>query len=169
VAGNAEELAALPGEPAKITLEDIAHRLSNVGRFAGQGREFLSVARHSVHFSLEAEVRGGRPATLRYALVHDAAEAYLSDVPGPVKGSLPGYKHAERRVDAAVSNAFGLDPSPEAQHAVEKADAVVGAHELSIHFPDRHEPPDGLQSEPPNIEEDAKVAFLERAAELGLD
>jgi hypothetical protein len=33
--------------------------LKHVGRFAGQGKEFYSVARHSVHVSLEVEARGG--------------------------------------------------------------------------------------------------------------
>jgi hypothetical protein len=72
-----ETIRPLNPDPEKIKLEDIAHGLANVGRFAGQGEDFYSVARHSVHVSREVEARDGSVKAERYALVHDATEAYL--------------------------------------------------------------------------------------------
>ena len=161
----------LDPEPSKIRLEDIAHGLANVGRFAGQGSDFHSVARHSVHVSHEVEARGGDEAAQRYALVHDAAEAYLSDVPGPVKKSLPGYKHAEKRLDAAVEEALGLRDDIEHEH-IKKADEAVGEHELSAFFPNAgHEEPEGLHHDPDAIgtDEDDKELFMRRAGDVGFD
>lgn len=164
-----EKIRPLDPDPEKINLEDIAHGLSNVGRFAGQGREFYSVARHSVHVSLEVEARGGSEAAQRYALVHDAAEAYLSDVPGPVKKSLPGYKHAERRLDRTIVDALDLEAGGEEKGSVECADGVVNEDELAEQFPDgNHDGSDDLHHDPDAVDTgaDDKILFLRRAREL---
>lgn len=168
---SGETIRPLDPDPARIQLEDIAHGLSNVGRYAGQGRRFFSVARHSVHVSREVEACGESEAAQRFALTHDAAEAYLSDVPGPVKASLPGYKHAERRLDAAVMEALGIEVSPEERGLVGAADKAVGAYELAFQFPDGgHVAPDDLRHDPDAVDESTadRDLFLRRAAELGL-
>jgi len=167
---SGETIRPLDPDPEKIKLEDIAHGLSNVGRFAGQGEEFYSVARHSVHVSLEVEAQGGSREAQRYALVHDAAEAYLSDVPGPVKKSLPGYKRAERRLDAAVANALGLGVTDEEREIVEEADADVGQRELAVEFPDRGHNGAELEHNPDEEDEEIedKALFLDRASNLEL-
>jgi len=164
-----ETIRPLAPESEKIKLEDIAHGLSNVGRFAGQGEGFYSVARHSVHVSREVEARDGSIEAQRYALVHDAAEAYLSDVPGPVKKSLPGYKHAEKRLGAVIVDAFDLEAVHSDEESVEDADRVVNKHELSVQFPDAdHERPDDLHHDPDTMDtgEDDKELFLRRARDL---
>lgn len=167
---SGEKITPLAPQPEKIKLEDIAHGLSNVGRFAGQGKEFYSVARHSVHVSLEVAAREGSQGAQRYALIHDAAEAYLSDVPGPVKKSLPGYKHAERRLDAAVVAAIGLEVKPEERELVEEADTDVGKHELSVQFPDGDHDEVDLEHDPGtgDAANEGKELFLNRAEDLNL-
>lgn len=168
---SGETVTPLDPDPADLKLDDIAHGLANLGRFAGQGREFYSVARHSVHVSLDVKARDGNMESQRYALVHDAAEAYLSDVPGPVKKSLPGYKHAERRLDAVVMDALGLEAGHRERELVEGADKAVNKHELSVLFPDAdHEEPDYLHHDPDAVErdEDDKELFLRRARDLKL-
>jgi uncharacterized protein len=87
---------------ADICIEDIAHALSNLCRFAGHTRDFYSVAQHSV---LACNNCATAPL---WALLHDAAEAYLCDVPRPVKGYLGGYKEAEVRLERIIAEKFGL-------------------------------------------------------------
>lgn len=176
-------ITPLEPDPDAIVLEDIAHALSNLSRFAGQGREFYSVACHAVHVSREVEARGGSPAAQRWGLLHDASEAYFADVPAPVKGSLPGYTYAEKRFQAAVRDAFDLELSPADERLVDEVDAAVGRYELAAHFPGSGEGAPDLEYVPPSLGSSAtrpnsadapetgsaKELFLERARELGLD
>jgi 5'-deoxynucleotidase YfbR-like HD superfamily hydrolase len=98
-------------DPAAIDIGDIAHALANQCRFGGHCRRFYSVAQHSC---LVADVAAGRGAdrdAALWALLHDAAEAYLGDVPHPVKhNSELGriYRDAERGVHDAILQRFGL-------------------------------------------------------------
>jgi uncharacterized protein len=166
-----ETITPLAPEPERIELADVAHALSNLFRFTGQGKCFYSVARHSVHVSREVEARGGALSARRWGLLHDASEAYLSDVPAPVKRSLPGYTSAERRLQAAVRDAVGLELTAEDERLVDAADGAIGRYELAVHFPsDRREKP-SLEVAPSDIgsDTDAKALFLERARELDLE
>lgn len=89
--------------PEEIFIEDIAHSLSLQCRYAGHCLRFYSVAEHSVHLA-----RYVAPHNALAALLHDAGEAYLVDVPRPVKPFLAGYKAAEDQVMSAVCKRFGL-------------------------------------------------------------
>lgn len=169
-----EVVTPLAAAPDDILLEDIAHALSNLTRFAGHGNGPYSVARHSVRVSDEVEARGGSPAAVRWGLLHDATEAYLADVPAPVKRSLPGYTHAERRLAETVREAFDLDLSSEDDRLVAAADADVGRYELAVHFPDGdHEKPtlesDATEYDPAGLEWDGddEELFLRWARALG--
>lgn len=87
---------------------DIAHSLSMQCRYAGHCLQFYSVAEHSVLMTRWLHGVGESHAVQKWALLHDAAEAYLVDVPRPVKPFLPGYKEAESAVMLAVAQRFGL-------------------------------------------------------------
>jgi len=98
----------------EVCLDDIAHSLALQCRFAGHCRVPYSVAEHSVRVSLAAEGIGGPvcgPSLRLVALLHDAAEAYLVDVPRPIKPWLGGYHEIERAVQATVFRAFDVVPS----------------------------------------------------------
>src|SRR3954452_7535501 len=69
----------------QIDIGDITRALANTCRFGGHCRSFYSVAQHSVIVSELVEQRGGDPEDVFAALMHDAAEAYLGDMPHPVK------------------------------------------------------------------------------------
>lgn len=93
--------------PEDVCIEDIAHALSHQCRFAGHTKRFYSVAEHCY------EVMMCLPSgPLRiYGLLHDASEAYLIDLPTPIKDQLPEYKEAEHRAMLAVAEAFKLEPN----------------------------------------------------------
>ena len=106
----------LDPDPADFDIVDIAHALSMACRYAGHVRRFYSVAEHCVlmarHFSA--------PVNRKWALLHDASEAYLVDVPRPVKPYLAGYREAENDLMQMIALRFGLDGDMPA--AVKSAD-----------------------------------------------
>lgn len=108
---------------SEVRIEDIAHSLAMQCRYAGHGKRFLSVAEHSVHIA-----RSVSQANQLAALLHDAPETYLVDVPRPVKRALVGYKEAEQRVWVAIAAAFGL--SPILPDEVHEADSRIIADEM---------------------------------------
>lgn len=93
-----------------IHIEDIAHALSHQCRYAGHCRTFFSTAQHSVLVSLA--IGPEDPRDPLYALLHDAAEAYLVDVPRPLKKhpAFAEYRAAEQQLQDLIYAAFGLDP-----------------------------------------------------------
>lgn len=107
----------------EVDIRDIAHSLAMQCRYGGHSLRFYSVAEHSVHMA-----RRVSPANAMWALLHDAAEAYLADVPSPLKRHLPGYKEAEARVMAAVCEHFDLPPEMPAE--VHEADGRILADEI---------------------------------------
>lgn len=94
-------------DPAEITLVDIAHALSNQCRFSGHTRSFYGVAEHCVRVCWECPREDQR-----WGLLHDAAEAYLTDLSRPIKhlDAMKPYRDAEARVMAAVCKRFKLSP-----------------------------------------------------------
>lgn len=98
-------------DPDSIDIEDIAHGLSNTCRFGGHTYNFFSVAEHSVSVARHQLVPDDLKMT---ALLHDATEAYMCDLPRPIKRNLPGYKSAEENLMLIIANKFGLEfPFPD--------------------------------------------------------
>ena len=106
-------------QPEDIHIEDVAHALSNICRFTGHTRQFYSVAQHSVHTTLLLEEQ----EFALQALLHDASEAYLSDVSTPLKRLLPDYVKLEKRFEAVIAERFGLPATK--NPLVKKADLLA--------------------------------------------
>lgn len=98
-----------------IDVEDIAHALSNMCRFTGHTRVLYTVADHSVRC---AGLVSSKHALT--ALMHDASEAYLTDIARPVKLDPdfgPFYRSAEARLERVIAARFGLIyPFPQEIH-----------------------------------------------------
>lgn len=93
-------------DPETICIEDIAHALSMQCRFGGHLPVFFSVAQHSVMVCNEFDEF--KPELRLTALMHDATEAYLLDIPRPIKLRLANYKALENSLMVVIANKFGF-------------------------------------------------------------
>ena len=85
-------------KPKNICLEDIAHALSYLCRGGGQTLIFYSVAQHCLNCAEEARARGWSDRMILACLLHDASEAYISDIIRPVKAHLSNYLEIEEMI-----------------------------------------------------------------------
>ena len=92
----------------RIHLEDISAGLSNTCRWGGQIHCFYPVARHALSCEQVAAELGMSTALRLETLHHDDSEAYLCDLPRPLKHQLPDYNAIERRFNEAIAVKFGL-------------------------------------------------------------
>ncbi len=157
--------------PEDVCWMDIAHSLSQQCRFNGHTKHFYSVAQHCWIMSLNVPQEFAL-----YALLHDAAEAYIGDMPAPVKQLFPEFSVMEDMLLSCIYKAAGI-PEPSAE-----ALAVVKEYDLRMLMTERQqllgEPPepwllDGMGIKPLDIqivlEEPSHVSaedYLERLAEL---
>ncbi len=149
---------------AAFDIRDVAHSLALQCRFNGHCRSFYSVAEHSVRVS-----RLCSEQTALWGLLHDLGEAYVGDLPRPVKREIPAFSEVEDRVLRAAARAFDLPwPMPD---EVRRADDLI----LATEFRDLMGPGPGhdtfaIEPLPETIvpvgPEEAERAFLERYAEL---
>lgn len=98
-------IAFYPNDPRadEISIIDIAHALAHQCRYGGHTSRFYSVAEHCVIMWFLV------PESVAFeALMHDAAEAYLVDVPRPIKRYLVGYREMEAKIEAVIAQKFGL-------------------------------------------------------------
>jgi len=95
----------------EINIKDIAFALANQCRFNGH-IPFFSVAEHSVAVAARLS-----PNLQLAGLLHDAAEAYLSDIPSPIKQYLPDYQAMETKVQNAINKKFGVEFHPDVKTA----------------------------------------------------
>lgn len=89
-------------------IEDIAHALSHQCRFSGHLKYFYSVAQHSIEcYRIACEQKLDKKELLT-ALMHDSSEAYLVDIPRPIKKQFPQYKIIENNVMTILSTKFNF-------------------------------------------------------------
>lgn len=99
---------------ADICIEDIAHALAMQCRYGGHVQRFYSVAEHSGYVSAICAAEMGNEKydvnIARWALMHDASEAYLGDVVRPLKyqPEMERYRDAEKAVMATIARKFKL-------------------------------------------------------------
>jgi hypothetical protein len=118
-------------DPELILIPDIAHALAHQCRFGGHTRKFHSVAQHSVRVAELLHTES--PDTQLAGLLHDATEAYLVDLPKPIKLKMPNYVEAEDKLMRAISARFDVSEAlfscPEVKDA-DKASLVIESRVL---------------------------------------
>jgi len=115
-----------------MTLEVIAHGLSNTCRFAGQCITFYNVADHST--AMATYFIGRKEYKLaKEALLHDATEAFLGDVSSPLKQLLPEYQSIERNMDLHIRERYGLPK--EMSKEVKDVDKMMFDQEIMMFLP----------------------------------
>lgn len=114
-----------PMEPniESIDIRDIAHALSLTCRGNGHVKRFFSVGQHCINCALEAEARGYSKRVILGCLLHDASEAYMSDVPRPFKQVLKEYQVAEDKlIDLIYTKYLGRTLSEDEKQLVNRVD-----------------------------------------------
>jgi hypothetical protein len=91
----------------EIDIDDIAHHLARICRWGGAPTGHYSVAEHSVHLATHFANRR-EPVLARWALLHDAAEAYLGDIVRPLKPYIHGIGPYERQLETMIWSKYGL-------------------------------------------------------------
>lgn len=172
-------------ESSKINIEDIAHALSHVCRFAGQSRHFYSVAEHSVRVANAVErkymgliERTALRELARWALMHDAAEAYMCDIPAPLKNMpcMEGYRELEKQLQNKILKTCGL--SGDMPHEVKEMDRAILTNEAACLMPASKWKEFGAELLPSNVMSPfdstlgqsptlAKRMFMDKFRELG--
>jgi hypothetical protein len=104
-----EDFTPLSPNINQIHIIDIAHALSLMCRANGHFKRFFSVAQHSINCSNEAKSRGLSEKIQLACLLHDASEAYLSDITKPVKNHLANYKKIEQCLQNMIYVKFLTD------------------------------------------------------------
>jgi hypothetical protein len=110
----------LEPRPEDICIEDISHALSRIVRFTGHCEKLYTVGEHSIRCAFLAHDEGYSVKLQLYALLHDASEAYCSDVNRPLKQNLPEYIKIEDNVMDKVWEHFNLPKPTEEEYRLIK-------------------------------------------------
>lgn len=131
-------LYPLDPKPSQFSIKDIARGLAMRCRYSGQCSRFYSVAEHSVlmarhlaTYRTDERWAENRDPLGEYtlqevhdsaalALLHDASEAFLADVPRPLKPLLVGYQEAEDRMTSVIVAKYLGDEGPAIHHEIVK-------------------------------------------------
>lgn len=118
--------------PSTIEITDIAWALSRMPRFSGHSIPYIpySVAQHCIQVMKELAPHGSRIQL--HGLLHDAAEAYINDLPSPIK-HIPEI-HAvisklEDKLMLTIYEALGIAPPTEEEHKIIK---IADKHQQAV-------------------------------------
>lgn len=107
---------ALDARVEDIDIADIAHSLSLQCRYNGHVDRFYSVAEHC---ALLSQLFPDDPGMALWALLHDAAEAYIGDMVRPLKKHMPMFMEIDDHITSLVAQRFELEGTvipPEVHH-----------------------------------------------------
>lgn len=128
-----------------VCLKDIAHALSYQCRYNGHCHLFYSTAEHSLNIAsyiltknenAKGAVKKKAQIQFKQALLHDAAEAYVGDMPSPFKALMPDYDKYEKALMSKIFTKYGLPAklSP----VIKELDLRICLNEKNTLFPKSH-------------------------------
>jgi len=116
---NGRKFFPIDPHPEDVYKEDIAHALSRKQRWNTFTSQPHTVGKHTLHglriartMPLPEKDEHMRESIVKYFFLHDATEAYLPDVPTPVKPFFKGWFDIEFGVAKSIWSRFGLDIIP---------------------------------------------------------
>lgn len=131
--GVAQKFDPFTATSEDIHIEDIALALCHVNRYGGHTCRAYSVAEHSFRVAWRVQDLGGSLDEQRWALLHDATEAYLGDVCRPLKHrpEWAFYREVEAKLMRVIADRFGLSPNePDIVKRVDNEILGMEAHQL---------------------------------------
>ena len=110
-------------DPKTIEITDIAWALSRMPRFSGHSIPYIpySVAQHCIQVMKDLAPHGSRVQL--HGLLHDAAEAYINDLPSPVKHIPEIHAVISKLEDSlmlTIYEAIGVAPPTEEEEIIVK-------------------------------------------------
>ncbi len=163
--------------PEMICLKDIAHHLTKTCRFNGvlNYRDYCSVAQHSlgVMEGVERVQKWYNTNQIKYALLHDASEAYTGDIPPWVKQLVPEFRKLEECLQNVIYMKYvGVLPELKDKLAVMDVDKSIVVNEAMVYNPlslklFTKEPLKGVIIEKMSCNA-VERAFLQACARLGI-
>jgi len=123
--------ATVAGRPFDI--RDIAHHLALINRFTGATTRPYSVAEHSLLCCDIAERKGSSATLQMAALMHDAHEAYTTDLSSPAKAAVDEYSMGAGGI--AAWRCFEAN-NAKALHTHFRILTLMRSHRLAVHLID---------------------------------
>lgn len=122
-------------QPEQIDIRDVARGLAYEYRWCGQGVRRITVAEHSIAAARVALKRDKGHRVAQLALLHDAHEFAMKDLPTPLKVCLEEYEVLASRLQAAILAAFNVQPPTAAEtEAVDEIDSTLAILEAQAGF-----------------------------------
>lgn len=115
-------------DTSEIHLVDIANAISRQCRFTGHllaEIDHYSVGEHCVLVTRLLKQMGASVKVQFYGLMHDAPEAYLSDIAAPFKRELGSYYEAEAKIEYRIRKKYSLHITAAEHKLVKKADWIA--------------------------------------------
>jgi 5'-deoxynucleotidase YfbR-like HD superfamily hydrolase len=163
---------------ADVCLDDIAHHLAKIQRGNGclpLGTSY-SVAEHSINLCNSVEPKWYSKLFRCKAILHDASEAYLSDIVSPVKRQLPEYLELEFNIQSIIYNKYIGVAASKHDTVLEEKDHKILIDEIETMLPEQLElyrTETGLEKlgchiSYNNDEHTVKAVFLNMCKKLGI-
>lgn len=138
----------------QIDIEDIAHGLSRQCLFAGQSKEFCSVAQHAVLCAKWVLSVTNDVDSAKYVLLHAASVAYCGNLSRPLKGLLSNYNMLEQMCNNVIHAKFDLNTPQKYSSLISEIEDRMLVTEANFLLPEGSkgfsvtaEPIDGLLTE----------------------